>query len=629
MTDLAKLLDDTGIQNAVIIDDVFDDMPLGGIDPEDWAIFLDDLTPEDERKISDLYPDFGKATPSDLRKSQTFINVLWENQNELSSETVNTLIQGHESSNEIEKGQLRDLVGILENAGLTCTTIGRKFNGEVDGADLIVIDLFLGPQSSDDVIKLAVEQLREVVSRRASSPPLVILISSNPQLNERRNDFRDEAGLLSSTFRVVRKSDLTKGGSLKSILHKLASNYEDTKRVAGFLSAWNNGLECKRRTFLKRLRRLDLSDLSQIRTLLPDSEGERLGDYLLDVADRVLQHEVEGDRGTIQAALELNKIDLSKHPAPHLVGTTDLQDLVYRMIFMHDDRLKLSEENDIPLLRFGDVLRWKGIGEKPHGDKVCLVVNPACDLVHNKAESVMLLSGQLGELRAEDWSYKGDSVRTSIIILPGEERKWIEWDLRDLHALRQDRIVKLIRRGALTRIARLREVYSIAIRQKLLAQMGRIGQPANLPVPFPVAVSLFYVDNDTNARELPLNNIGFVACYVGRDEDSPSSLVFTEQNCDRIDQALQGLVEGNVGQAARASLKAVKKDPEFIMKFGLGLKIPPPKKKKKLIKGKNNEIYAVIVRDDKLKDGEPIRDGDIRKSAVIVNVTSVPNESDM
>ena len=631
MTSLQTLLEEKDIQKAVIINDAFDDVPQPDeIDEGDWSTFFDDLTEEDHKQFSDLYPKYEEITNvSELRGSSEFISVLWKNRKKLSTRAITALFQDYETDNENEKARLGNFVQILENAGLTCTTLGRDFNDEARKADLIIVDLFLGLKRSNDDFELGIRQVGELVTDRANNPPLIILTSNSSRLNEKRDDFRDRAGLLSSTFRVESKSDLGKEGRLESILFRLADHYEDAKRVAGFLYAWDKGLECTRKAFLEKLRRLDLSDLAQIRTLLLDSEGERLGDYLLDVADRVLQHEIESDQETIKAARELNNIAPSKYPAPHLMGTSDLHDLVYRMMFMHKDRLALSEKNGKPNLRFGDLLWWKKKGEEVYGDDVCLVVTPACDLVRNETEPVMLLSGKLKELRLEDWSYRGDQVRTSIIILPDRRSKWIKWNLRDVRTLRQDQLIELVREESLTRIARLREVYSLAIQQKLLAHMGRIGQLAEPPASFPVTVSLFYADTSRKARRLVPDDIES-ACYVGRGEKSRQvfRLVLAEQICDQIDQALRRLSEEEVDQKALGSLEAVKGDQGFIKKFERGVEIPPSKTGKKFIKGENNKTYAVTVRDEELKDGESIRDGEIRKSAVIVKVISVSNESD-
>lgn len=636
MTNLKTLLKEKGICKAVVIDDAFDDAPQPDeLDAEDWSTFFYDLTEEDHKQLSDLYPEYEDTEESELQGSPKFVSVLWENRKKFSTEAITTLFQAYETDNEKEKARLGNFVQILENAGLTCTTLGRDFNDEARKADLIIVDLFLGLKRSNDDFELGIRQVGEFVTDRANNPPLIILTSNSSRLNKKRNDFRDRAGLLSSTFRVENKLDLGKEGRLESILFRLADHYEDAKRVAGFLCAWDKGLERTRKTFLQRLRSLDLPDLAQIRTLLLDSEGERLGDYLLDVADRVLQHEIEGDGGTIQAALELDRIDSSKYPAPHLMGTPDLQDLVYRMMFMHKDRLELSEKNGKPNLRFGDLLWWKKKGEEVYGDDVCLVVTPACDLVRNETEPVMLLSGKLKELRLEDWSYRGDQMRTSIIILPDRRRKWIKWNRRDVRTLRQDQLIELVREESLTRIARLREVYSLAIQQKLLAHMGRIGQPANLPGSFPVTVSLFYVNTDHEASKLITDDIEIAACYVGRRKDSRQRqdlhLVLTEQTCDQIDQALRRLSEEDVSQAARASLRAVKEDRGFIKKFEQGeVEMPSPNKEKgrKPIKGENNKTYAVIIRDDKLENGKLLK-GDDRKAALIIKVMNVSNDRDI
>ena len=629
MTDLRTLLEEREIRKAVVIDDVFDDAPRPDeLDEGDWSTFFDDLGEDGHGRLAVLFPEFENTDHSDLRQSQEFINTLWANRRKLPEAPIEILFDDYESSNATERAQLERLVQVLENAGLSCTTMGRYLNGEAGDADLIVIDLFLGRHQSQDDMDAAVQRVRYLVKERMQNPPLVILTSKSTRLNENREAFRDDAGLLGSTFRVASKSDLGKDGALESILSRLASHYEDAKRIAGFVYAWDSGLNHARETFIRLLRRLDLSDLAQVRALLLDFEEERLGDYLLDIADRVLQHEIEDDDDTIDAALELNKIDLTQYPAPHLTGTPDLQDLVYRMVFLHRDRLRLSEHNGKPQLQFGDVLRWKKEGEEVYGDDVCLVVTPACDLVRDGAERIMLLAGKLKELHPRDWSYKADPVRTAIIILPDEGRKWIRWNLKDVRTLGWDEIDGFFSEGErLSRIGRLREIYAIEIQEMLLVDLGRIGRPANMPVPFPVAVSLFYVDTDGKARKLDVDDIESAVCYVGRGE-SPRSvhhLVLAEQTCDQIEQALQVLAEENVHESARASLTAVKGDRGFFAQFERGKIEMSPEKGTKPIKAKDNKIYAAIMRGEEFEEGMPVN-GDSRKAALIVKVMDIPEE---
>ena len=410
---------------------------------------------------------------------------------------------------------------------------------------------------------------------------------------------------------------------------RLASHYEDAKRIAGFVHSWDAGLNQARKNFVRVLRRLDLSDLAQVQALLLESEEQKLGEYLLDVADRVLQHGIEDDDGTIESALELNKIDLSKYPAPHLTGSPDLQDLVYRTVFIHPDRLRLSEEKGKAQLQFGDLLRWKSADGKVFSDDVSLVVTPACDLAHDKTKRVMLLSGKLESLEPRNWSYRANPVRTPIVILPGEDRKWIEWDLKNIQALSWSELNDLSdRQKRLIRVGRLRELYTIEIQQKMLAGLGRIGRPANLPASFTVDISLFYVDAESKAQKLDVQGIEPAICYVGRDKDSTSKhrLVLTEQACDRIEQTLQGLDPDELHQLAQSALASVKAGSNFFNQLERGeIEIPQRDRGEKLIRDANNNIHAAIIRDDSFDEGNMVS-GNRRRAALIIKVLAVEGD---
>ena len=627
MTELKGLLEARGIRKAVVIDDVFDAVPRPEeLNDGDWSNFFDDLGKDGNELLKTLYEGYENASVDDLKFSPEFIVIVWKNRAKLPQAACQHLFRGYKQTKDLERGSLKTLIVALEALGLTCTTMGRNLVEESREAELIFIDLFLGFQQSEDDMTRAIQRVGELVEDRVENPPLVVLMSRSPRLQDKRNEFRDRAGLLGSMFRVVSKADLAKDGTLDTLLTRLANHYEDAKRVAGFVHAWDNGLDQARKNFIGILRRLDLSDLAQVRALLLDFEGQNLGEYLLDVADRVLQHEIEDDDTTIAAALELNKIDLEKYPAPHLVGSPDLQELVHRMVFLHPDRLQLSEDNGKVQLQFGDVLRWKTEDERQYGDDVSLVVSPACDLVRDGGtERVMLLSGKLEELHPKNWSYKAGPVRTAIAILPDEGRKWIRWNLKNVQTLNWDELGRFFgEEDKVRRIGRLREIYAIEIQQMLLADLGRIGRPANLPVPFPVSVSLFYVDAEAKARKLNVEAINSAACYVGRGErpEPVHRLVLTEQACDHIEQALHALDCDAVHKSAKASLDAVKADRGFFTRFERGEIDMSDDKGTKEIKGDNNKVYAVIMRGQEFDEGSDVT-GNSRKAALIVKVSDV------
>ena len=630
MTDLKTILEEKGIRKAVVIDDAFDEAPQPDeLDDGDWSTFLDDIKEEDFEQLFELYPKFDETHESTLRKSPGFISVLWDNRNEFKGTAAATLFRDYENSSKTECGRLEKIVQKLIDVGLTCAKVGRDFLDEALEADIIVIDLFLGRQRSDDDINVGVNLVRQLVMGRTDSPPLIILTSNSDRLDDKKDDFRDKAGLLASTFRVESKPNLERGGKLELILRRLASHYEDAKRVAGFLYAWDECLKGKRESFLRQIRRLDLPDLAQIRTLLLNSEGERLGDYLIDVADRVLQHEIEGDDRTIEAALKLNNIDLANYPAPHLTGTPDLQKLVHRMSFTHLGRLRLSEDKGIPNLQFGDILKWMGKREQ-----LFLVMTPACDLVRDDTEHIMLLPGKLLQLRPGDWSYRNDNVvRTSVIILANEQHNWIKWNIKAVETRRRNDLIESLRQGGpITRIARLRETHAIELQQKLLARLGRIGKPANLPASFPISMSLFYIDTSGKAQNLDIGDVESASCYVGRTKDSKPAqhLVLTEQTCDRIAQTLRELNGDSVVESVRKSLEAVKGDSGFITKFERGVVEVPFDNGKKYVKSDDNQkFYAAVIRNNKLSEGKSVRAKDYKHSAIIVQLVDISDKANI
>ena len=631
MTELQTLLKNKDIRKAVVIDDVYDEAPHPAeLDEGDWAVFFDDLDEAGHALLSELYPPYEGTRPDDLKASKKFVGALWDNQSQLPAPARERLFKNYEYTKSGERTALRTLVATLENLGLTCTPMGRDAKEDARDADLLFVDLFLGFNQSESDIKRAIRLVSELIRDREESPPLVILMSRSPRLWEKRNEFRDDAGLLGSTFRVALKADLAKDGRLETLLTRLANHYEDAKRVAAFVHAWKLGLERAQDNFIRILRRLDLSDFAQVRALLLDFEGQKLGEYLLDVADRVLQHEIEAETGTIAAAQELNKIELEKYPAPHLSGSPDLQTLVHRMIFQHFERLKLSIDGETPIIQYGDVLRCKEKASRDLTDDVLLVATPACDLVRGTMKHVLVLPGTLTPLAPEDWSYGGIVFKTPIFESEDGKRHWIKWHLKDRHTIPLTKICEGIQKGTLyERMGRIRETYTTEILQRMLADMGRIGQPANPPATFPVSISLYAVSPNARAHAVSVEGLNTAVCFVGRDAEGKrvDHLVLGEAACDALKETIQEYPDDNVYKAAQQSLIAMKTNNRFFERFEKGLiKVPQKDRKWKEEKGENNQVYLHILRNEGILDGDAAK-GNHRNAPFVLKVSDVlPNQ---
>src|SRR5205085_3014815 len=165
---------------------------------------------------------------------------------------------------------------------------------------------------------------------------------------DRRDNFRDEVGLVDSGFRILLKPDLREPGKLDRQLERLADSLPDTLKLARFFAALEDGIDDAAGRTLSVMRRLKLSDIAQIQQLLLDVEGEPAGSYLVDIFDRVLQHEIERDAAIIDAAIEVNDLAGTGHPPPFVAGSPQLQEVVERTVTQNSERLSLPGSTDSP-----------------------------------------------------------------------------------------------------------------------------------------------------------------------------------------------------------------------------------------------------------------------------------------
>lgn len=626
MSDLKKLLKANDIKAALIIDDVYDDQPFpGDIDGSEWVVFFDDLTEEEKSVVQNLYPAYESQDADALKESSEFVQILWQNRAQIAA--AQALFSSHEKANAPERQRLDELVDSLLALGLSCEKSGRNLSKKMERPDIIFVDLFLGHQQTDDDVERSVDQLKQTLGKWTKNPPLIVLMSNSPRLQKKRNTFRDRAGLLGSMFRVASKQELRDQGKREMMLARLAAHHKDARKFASFIHSWEVGLEKVRQNFVQTVRKLDLADLAQIQALLLDFEGQQMGEYLLDVLDRVLQYKVEADQGIMQSAKDLNTLDADKYPPSHLEGSGDLQALVHQMMFLNEHRLGLADDNGVPRPRFGDLLQWVDVQKVP-GQDVSMVVTPACDLIreNGRAERVMLLSGQLHDLTPSAWYSHHSTASTAIVILPGAERKWIKWHMKNAKALDWNELEDSFSKGEVRRIGRFREIYALEIQRKFLETLGRVGTPADPPAAFPVEVELFYVDQHGKAQQVPPGNVEQAVCYVGRDESTKSKpvhrLVLTEQACDSFQKAVENLDKAQVHPRYQQKLGQIQTHSDFFLQFEGGeVRMTTDETGATSIKLDKNkkDVVAQVMRNQAVVAGQEIDNK--QKVPIVVRVT--------
>lgn len=600
---LAALLQERAIERALIVDDACDPVPrardLAGQQGE-WATFNDDLSP-DQRASIDLRYVAGAAKPfAEKITDDNYVAAVWELREELGA-VAEPLFESYLANQARDLDYVQKVRDALTALGLDCTERGREFADQAMTADVIVIDLYLGSAQDEEAFAASRALLRDALHPRRAEPPLVILMSRSTRLGQNRDIFRDDVGLLESGFRILSKKDLDQDGLLERQLERLAQHASETRKLARFFDSLERGVTDAASRTLLLARRLRLSDIAQIQHLLLDFEGEPTGSYLVDVFDRVMQHEIERDTDVIAAATALENFPTAEHPPPYVAGSADLQALVERMLTQNSERLQLRGSIHSPVT-FGDILRlpeayaadrsaalkaWSETDNADEADRplaepldtapgeVLLVLTPVCDLLRDAAQRaprILFLVGSPAPMGRSDWLYGVDN-RTVAITINGV-MSWIKWNLKHVDTLSWVQLERAIACGKLEVFARLRESHALELQQRVLAGLGRVGLVAPMPATFPVVLEAFYCGHDYKPVPLPVEELRTAAaCWVGRDQQGKpvSRLVLTEGACDSLVAALTALQEDLVAADARSAMQQARTSAEIRRKLETGL----------------------------------------------------------
>ena len=601
MAELTDILAAANVTRALLVDDAFDEVPLAddlSIDGQQWTLFFDDLTDADHEALNAVFPGYSELDAEDLQKSDGFVSCLWANKGQISPALCQALFARYVADMQADIEHLTVLRKLLEDSGLACNLVGRNFVPAVANADIVFMDLYLCSAQRTDDIKVSIEGLASAVAERRTKPPLVVLMSRSARLENKRLEFRDSTKLFESTFRILVKADIQVDGVVQRTVGRLATHYQKSLRLSEFVGAWEDGLDNARNSATKLIRKLGLSDLAQIQHLLLSAEGEPMGSYLVDVFDKVLQHEIEANERIIDTALALNELDTSKFPAPLVPGANDLLELVEHSLFHHRARLKLPGAID-STVSFGDVLRRKppahaspaalaavaapaaapaaaapqfaaeairaAVLPEIQSDMVMAVLSPACDLQRNKLKRVLLLVGELLVLKTEVWSAKIDGAKTPVFDMGDGIRRCIKWDVKHVLMLTHAELKDLLTSAQPTfeKVGRLRDLHALEIQQKLLSSMGRVGLAAPMPATHAVRIQAFTVGADKKLRDLNVASLedGGV-CFIGRSSDGEKPqerLVLTERVCEDICRAIDQIDPETVHERSRDKLKTIQK----------------------------------------------------------------------
>lgn len=554
MTD-EELIKNSGIRSAIIVDDGYDLAPKADelINVAPWDTLFDDAVGEAKAALQGVYAGFDPENREELKNDQKFIDALWASRTAL-GELVESVFHSYEQKALENAGFLRAAEKALDELGVAYETFGRDFIDAAQDADLIVIDLYLGTEQGKPEFDLTVNSLKKAMDKRAGPPPSVVLMSQVGMVAERSKIFRREVGLHASGFRYIKKNDLEKPGRIGGLIVTLATHRKDSHALAFFLDTWQSKAKDAVDAAAADLRRIDIDDLQHTKSLLLNLEGLNTSSYMVDVFDRVLQYEIESNADVIRAASQLDKI--GDDPPPLTIATDrDTFRLLDRTIFVNPKRRNQSTGAAWPIT-FGDVLAPRADSEiKKHGlfagrrDRVFFVASPECDMIREDGlRTALLVTGRLHPLKMNEPILGGSLHVTPVLSLGANRRFQIEWDFGDLRTISRRQAENLLGlRGDGSVVARLRDVSALGLRQKLLSNVGRVGEIAPPPKSFAFEASVFVpLKNGTLEKlALPGDHSLTGSCLVHRKSEH-ADLVFDQNSEHDFTDALHAINEADV-----------------------------------------------------------------------------------
>jgi hypothetical protein len=652
MKELKELLEAADVKRALVVDDAFDTVPLASdmaVDSEAWTRFFADISEGDHGILQEVYPAYGDTSADELKERDTFVEAVWAARPRLSKDPVDALFARFDSDRKMDLSFASALLTTLKDLGLDCQGSGRNFKDKAAEVQLIFVDLFLNTAQRDEDMELSIEGVRQVIEQRRDDHPLVVLMSRSSRLPERRVQFQERTKLFETNFRIIKKSELEKSDAVARLLIRLGTHFQDSKKLLAFVNAWEDGLNRAKDNMMVLIRKIGLAEIARIHQLLLSTEGEPPGSYLVDIFDKVLQHEIEGLDPIIDAAKVMNTLAMEGYPPPFVPGEKDLQDFVQRCLFQNPARLSLSASLGSKMA-FGDVLRRKrndraaaenGNDSKPaqydplsdvSHEMVAAVLTPACDLQRRGAKRVLLLVGTLKPLTAADWSYKDDGAKTPVIQMSDGSRFWIKWDLKHIEALAHSQLEALLSEAGTFEIAaRLRESHALELQQKLLSNLGRIGLVAPMPATFNMRIEAFFPDIDgvlARAEISTLDDGG--VCFIGRDPEGKKPeerLILTENACEAVWTHVCSIDPASIHERTRPLVNEVRYTADVLQALEQGLSLPTTADSFKEIKAPSGKVIGLVKRSKIQAGVDKLERQQLPKAAVVLSIYT-PKELD-
>ena len=578
-----NLLREKGINQAVIIDDAYDlPWPIErGILTEFWSEIIAD---DDSRQ---LLRDFIKRDPSHLETiTEDVVLRLWEYRETLEEPLKGLCKNILFATNHEKLAQLSIFANHLNEAGIQLHPVGQ--DGSIPDevrAPIIFIDYYMGADHDPNAVARSIAITRSIYEKYGNEhKPLIILISSVPNVHQLQESFRDESHLLGGMFYFVTKDDLANPEKFFLQLGAWVKNLPTGYMIQEFIDALESSFDSVKSAFLKDIRSLSITDYAYIQNLSLQRDGHPLGEYMRWLYGAHLLNMLFTQEQVVRGTqANMNKFRVESPPLSQSTPSLRLAEIYKSALFEHADPvaghpgapIANGEESLPPLLHLGDVFLNQA------KNRIWMVINAECDLAISAdgrrsipdEQSIFLIPGVLQPLSALATEF--NSVRTELFEHEGQKYRII-WNTKNVLAQPYGNFRDWMKSFGCERIARLQQPYALEVQRAFSSELTRIGMPVPPPFYRSVKVQFLYrgLNNQIEQLGQPMDNLAFLVVMKERKENVDihvEKCVFTIELGFKlkveVDRKLESLVAMGAVENFKGNAKSV--EAKASLQYGL------------------------------------------------------------
>jgi hypothetical protein len=373
------------------------------------------------------------------------------------------------------------------------------------------LDFYIGAVNSEEEAIQAHSQFREELASRFEFngtpwPKLVFLVSTKLPSQSGLNSFREQTGMRSAFFSALSKRDFS-NDFLTRYVDRVVGRYGEAAQLDGYLQTIRDGIHRAADSLASDVARLELHDLTTLRSLRLDAESESLQGYLTWLLSEALAVKLRSN-GALQSSLLPQEARHTPLDGKLLPGSVLFE------LFSEIAVAPIPNADLAAHVTMGDVFELTAEAKQ---SEVILVVAPACDLIRCSTDyEVLCVRGKIDSqgsdlptLIAKKYSFgKGHIVIRSLV----ENKplyRCVVWDHKRLTTIRHKELASV----GYKRIARMSEIFVHEVKELALSQVARIGTP--IDPSFSVAVQLAVRLRISAGKDIP--EINFLADLSDRD----------------------------------------------------------------------------------------------------------------